>query len=233
MSDHAATALAGLERDVLGMGDLVEMQLDSALASLVRRDAVLAEEVLRGDDQVDLCDVKIEAAGLEALSTHELTKEELRLVIAAVRVNTQLERIGDLAVNLAERALTLSERPPLETGDEVARMAARVQEMVRASVTALATRDGGLARRILDMDALVDELHRVAFDSFEKVMRADPDTVERAVLMLSCSRYLERVGDHAKNIAEDVIYLVDGRVVRHARGRRHMGEKMLITATGS
>ena len=225
---HATNALAGLERDVLGMGDLVEMQLDSALAALMRRDAVLADEVLRGDDQVDLCDVKIEAAGLEALSTHRLAREELRLVVAAVRINTQLERVGDLAVNLAERAITLTERPPLDAGDEVSRMGARVQGWcARASPP---------SRRETPRSRAASSTWTSSWTSSTRSRstassRSCAPTRRRSNAPCSCSpargtRARRRPCEEHRQ--GNILYLVEGKVVRHARARNRLGETLLI-----
>jgi phosphate transport system protein len=216
---NAASALERLDGDVRCMAEVVESQLDGALAALVRRDVVIADEVLRGDDEIDAWDVRIEHAGLEALATHKLAAADLRLVVASVRANTQLERIGDLATNLAERALALAKGPRLAQLDELARMGTRVQEMLKGAIVSFVTRDAALARTIDARDALVDELHRGLFASLEDTMRRSPEAVEAGIALLSCSRYLERIGDHAKNIAEDAIYLVEGTVVRHGRAR--------------
>jgi phosphate transport system protein len=150
-------------------------------------------------------------------------------VIALVRIVTQLERLGDLAVNLAERAGSLAALPPLPPFEDLACMAARVQGMVKLAFVALAARDTAAAEKVLAMDDEVDRLHRGAFRHYEELMRADPTHVERAVLMLSCSRQLERAGDHAKKIAADAIWIVDGRVVRHGSGHAEL-DQILISA---
>lgn len=230
MTKRVEGALEAIERDVLGMGELVETQLDSAIAALIRRDAVIADEVIRGDDAVDALDVKIERAGLSALASHGLNSERIRLVVALVRIVTQLERLGDLAVNVAERTASLATHPPLPPFEDVVRMAARVQSMVKLSLAALASRDVELANKVLGMDAMVDELHAGAFKHYEELMRTAPSNVERSVLMLSCSRHLERAGDHAKNVAADVIWIVEGRVVRHGVERADRDEKILVGA---
>lgn len=223
-------ALARLESDLRSMAEAVESQLDAAVAALVRRDVVIAEEVLRGDDAIDAWDVRIEQAGLDALATLRLEGAALRSVIACVRIDTQLERIGDLATNLAERVPSIARAPRLAHLDQLAVMAGRVQEMLKSAIAAFATRDAALARTVEERDALVDELHRGLFASLEETMRVCPETVELGIALLSCSRYLERIGDHAKNVAEDVLYLVEGRIVRHGRGRTHLRTEPILVA---
>jgi phosphate transport system protein len=217
VTDRIERVVHGITRDVARMGDLVRVQLEGALAALVRRDPILAEEVLRGDDEVDALDIRIEEAGLAALADNVLGAEALRAVVASVRIVTQLERIGDLAANVAERAATLAPKPPLSPLADLGRMGSRVQDMVETALLAFTTRDAELARRVLAMDETVDEIHRAAFEVLENVMREKPETIGCAVEMLSCSRHLERIGDHAKNVAEDVVYLCEGRIVRHPR----------------
>lgn len=230
-SAQVTNGIRQLERDVIAMGDLVESQLEAALAALTRRDAVLADEVVRGDDAVDAWDVRIEEEGLEVLSRGRLEPESLRLAVVAVRSVTQLERVGDLAVGLAQHALALAADPALPQLEVVGVMGARVVEMMRASLDALARRDAGLARSVAGRDALVDEIHAGLFSTLEQLMRADSSTVERAVRLLSCSRSLERIGDHAKNVAEDVVYLAEGTIVRHRGVReRAAGEAILLAA---
>jgi phosphate transport system protein len=217
MTKHLEHALNGLKRDVLKMCGLVEAQLDGAISALVRRRADAAFEVVQGDDALDEWDVHVEEEVLKILALHQPVAQDLRFVIAAVKINADLERMGDLAANIAERARELASLPPLPAVDALDRMADRVKEMVKASVEALVHRDPRLARKVLGMDALVDELYRELFEVYQTMMKQDPETVPRAVQMLSCSRHLERIGDHAKNIAEDVVYLVEGEIIRHRR----------------
>ncbi|MEZ0230329.1 MAG: phosphate signaling complex protein PhoU, partial [Planctomycetota bacterium] len=186
--------------------------------------------VVRGDDAVDALDARIERAGLAALASQSLNSERVRFVVALVRIVTQLERLGDLAVNIAERAAALSAHPPLPAFEDLQTMAARVQSMVKLALVALASRDSVTATKVLSMDRLVDELHAGAFKHYEALMRADPASVERAVLLLSCSRHLERTGDHARNIAADVIWIVEDRVVRHGVEKIDRDEKILVSA---
>ncbi|HZU97559.1 MAG TPA: phosphate signaling complex protein PhoU [Planctomycetota bacterium] len=226
-----AEAVHALEHEVVRLGELVEAQLDGAVAALLRRDAVLAEEVLRGDDEVDARDARIEQAGLSVLADRSLPAAESRTVTVLIRVVTQLERLGDLAVGLAERASTLAARPQLVgTADDLARMAARVQTMVKLALAALATRECALARKVLAMDEAVDEIHRATVQASEKLMREDPDTIERALTALAAARAMARIGDHARSVAADAIYLVEGRVVAQAPAPRDPIEKILLTA---
>lgn len=217
MSKHLARALDGLKRDVLKMCGLVESQLDGAIRALLQRDPDLADEVTHRDDELDEWDVHVEEEGLKVLALHQPVAQDLRFVVAVVKIDAELERMGDLAVNIAERARSLAHLPPLPAAGGLDKMADRVKEMVKASIGALVGQDPALARRVLVMDILVDDNHRETFDVYEKMMRDDSDTIGRAVQMISCSRHLERIGDHAKNVAEDVVYLVSGEIIRHSR----------------
>lgn len=230
MTRRTETAVRALERAVTSLGERVETQLDSAIAALLRRDPMIADEVVRGDDEIDAADVRIEREGLEIMASCRLAPVELRIVAGSLRIVTQIERIGDLAVNLAERAVDLAAQQPLPPFEGFAGMAARVQSMLRTSLVSLAQRDAEAAANVFALDLAVDAAHREAFELYEGLMRAEPRTIDRAVQMLSCTRHLERIGDHAKNVAEDVIFIAEGRIVRHARPSSPRGEPILVHA---
>src|SRR5262245_11982410 len=183
---HLQRALDGLSRDVLRMCGLVEEQIDGAINALLRRDAALATKVVGGDDQLDEWDIHVEEEGLKILALHQPVAQDLRFVVAVVKINTELERMGDLAVNIAERAVSLARLDALPAVGDFDRMADRVKSMTRSSIEALVERDAGLARKVLLMDDLVDGVHRDMFDVYQDMMRKDPGTIDRAVQMLSC-----------------------------------------------
>jgi phosphate transport system protein len=189
--------------------------MDKAIAAVMDRRLELAQEVLEGDDAIDQREVRVEEECLKTLALHQPVAADLRLVVALLKVDNDLERVGDLAVNIAERAAYLAVHPPLRADLDFRAMGERVRTMVRQSLDALVRRDTDLARRVWRYDEAVDAMNRRIFDVLEALMEKDPSTVRRAVHAISASRHLERMADAATNIAEDVIFMVDGEVVRH------------------
>jgi phosphate transport system protein len=197
------------------MGAMVESAIHRAIASLVDRLPELADQVLAGDDAIDECELQVEDACLKILALHQPVASDLRYVVAVMKVNNDLERMGDLAQNIAERAAYLSTHPPLKVELPFARMTQKVQGMVSSALDALVNSDTRLARRVCEQDDEVDELNREMYVVLQDVMKRDPDSVERAVHTLSVARHLERIADQATNIAEDVVFMVEGEVIRH------------------
>jgi phosphate transport system protein len=212
---HLHRDLDRLKRQILAIGAMVETATDKAITALLERRPVLAEEVMVADVHIDQREVEVEEECLKVLALHQPFAQDLRFIITVLKVNNDLERMGDLAVNIAERASFLCGREPLGVPLDLGRMAEHVRNMVRRSLDALVNTDTKLAREVLQEDEKVDEIHRRMFNDLEQVMKADPETVERATNTLSASRCLERIADLATNIAEDVVFLVDGDVIRH------------------
>jgi phosphate transport system protein len=204
-----------LKQTLLAMGALVEDQIRRAMQALVERDDRLAREVIERDREVNTYDVGIDETCVELLALHQPTAGDLRFLTTAMKIVTDLERIGDQAVNIAQRALELSPEPPLKPYIDLPRMAARAQDMVRESLDAFVARDAALARAVCARDSEVDALKEQVFRELLTYMMADPTTIPRAIRLILISRFLERVADHATNIAEMVVYLVEGRMVRH------------------
>ena len=217
MSKHLDRDLERLKREVLTMGGMVEEATDLAISAIVDRRADLAERVSAGDDKIDLKELEIEDECLKMLALHQPVASDLRFIISVLKVNNDLERMGDLAKNIAERALDLVKQPPIEGAQDFRGMAERVRRMVHGCIDALVHRDVDLARKVCLDDREVDEENKRRFTTMQEVMRKDPAAVERAVHLLSVSRHLERIADHATNVAEDVVFLVDGEVIRHLR----------------
>ena len=217
MSKHLQRDLEHLKKQLLTMGGMVEEATDLAITAVVDRRPQLAEQVLAGDDRIDAKELEIEDECLKMLALHQPVATDLRFIITVLKVNNDLERMGDLAKNIAERAAFLGELPPIEGAQDFRRMAERVRGMVHECIDALVERDVELARRVCIEDRDVDEENRRRFAQLQQVMKSDPSTVERAVSLLSVSRHLERIADHATNVAEDVVFLVDGEVIRHLR----------------
>ena len=215
MAIHLQRDLEHLKREILTMGALVEDATDRAIVALVDRRPELAAQVQRGDDAIDQKEVEIEEDCLKMLALHQPVASNLRFIITVLKVNNDLERMGDCAAHIAERAAFLATHPPIGVPLDFQKMAERVRGMVRKSLDALVRVDTGLARAVCDEDDFVDAAHRALFGALQDLMRRDPDAVERCVNTLSASRNLERIADLATNIAEDVIFLVEGRIVRH------------------
>jgi phosphate transport system protein len=214
---HFDEELSGLKQTLLAMGALVEEQIRRAMWALVQRDEALAREVLKREREVDAYDSEIDEKCVELLALHQPAAIDLRFITTAMKIVTDLERIGDQAVNIVQRAVELNREPQLKPYIDLPRMAEKAQAMVKESLDAFVARDAALARRVLKEDLAVDELNQQLFRELLTFMMEDPRTIHRAIGLILVSRYLERVGDHATNIAEMVIYLAEGRLVRHTR----------------
>ncbi|MCM2270972.1 MAG: phosphate signaling complex protein PhoU [candidate division Zixibacteria bacterium] len=215
MSQHLLREITRVKQQILTLGAEVEDALRQAVASLISRNTEQAKRVLSADTEIDQHEVDIEEDCLKILALHQPVAIDLRFLIAVLKINNDLERIGDLAVNIAERSLSLSLQPPIAPPFDLALMAERVQGMVHRSLDALVDMNTALARQVLADDDLIDSAHRQMYDRVKEAIRKDTSRTDELIQLLTVSRYLERVADHATNIAEDVIYLVDGQIARH------------------
>jgi phosphate transport system protein len=215
MSRHFHEELEALKQTLLAMGGLVEDQIRHAMQALVDRDDALASEVIERDRQVNAYDVEVDAQCVELLALHQPAAGDLRFITTAMKIVTDLERIGDQAVNIAQRVIELNREPQLKPYIDLPRMAARAQAMVKESLDAFVARDTELARRVRAEDDEVDALKEQIFRELLTFMMEDPRSIPRAIRLILISRCMERVADHATNIAEMVIYLVEGKMVRH------------------
>jgi phosphate transport system protein len=197
------------------MGGLVEDQIRRVMTALVERNDDLAREVIERDRQVNAYDVEIDEKCVELLALYQPAAGDLRVITTAMKIVTDLERIGDQAVNIAQRVLELSREPQLKPYIDLPRMAERAQRMVKDSLDAFVTRDTALARDVCAADNDVDALKEQVFRELLTFMMEDARTIPRAIRLILISRFLERVADHATNIAEMVIYMVESRMVRH------------------
>lgn len=204
-----------LKKMILSLGAVAEDAMKKSVLALETRAAGLAREIIEDDLKIDKMEVELEEEGLKILALHQPVAIDLRFIVAVLRINSDLERIGDLAVNLAERALFLSSREPLEVPLDLAGMAGKAQEMLEKSLDALVNMDAHMAREVLKMDDEVDEMNSEMFTIiYDRIMK-NPQRAEDLIHHLSATRHLERVADHATNIAEDVIYMVEGEIIRH------------------
>ncbi|MBI4590796.1 MAG: phosphate signaling complex protein PhoU [Candidatus Rokubacteria bacterium] len=215
MQKHFHEELETLKQTLLAMGGLVEDQIRRAMRALVERDDALAQEVIERDRRVNALDVEVDEKCVELLALHQPAAGDLRFITTAMKIVTDLERIGDQAVNIAQRALELNREPQLKPYIDLPRMADKAGQMVRESLDAFVTRDTALARQVCAADEAVDALKEQVFRELLTYMMEDARTIPRAIRLILISRFLERVADHATNIAEMVIYLVEGKMVRH------------------
>ena len=215
MQRHFHEELEGVKQTLLAMGGLVEDQIRRAMKALLERDDALAQEVIDRDRQVNTYDVEIDEQCVSLLALHQPAAGDLRFITTAMKIVTYLERIGDQAVNIAQRVLELNREPRLKPYIDLPRMAERAQRMVKESLDAFVARDTALARRVCGEDAEVDALKEQIFRELLTFMMEDPRTIPRAIRVILISRFLERVADHATNIAEMVVYLVEGKMIRH------------------
>ena len=215
MTLHLQRDLTNLKDQLLSMGRLVETVSNQAITALQERYPDLCADVHELDLSIDQQEVQIEEECLKILALHHPVAQDLRFVVCAMKVNNDLERMGDLATNIAERAAYLSNHEPLGVPLDFHRMAELAREMVQESLNSLINLDTTLARTVLAMDDEVDDINKQMFQVLEDIMLKEPATIRRAIHLLSASRHLERIADLATNIAEDVVCLVEGEVIRN------------------
>src|SRR5215468_2909781 len=212
---HFEEELQALKNRLLTMGALVEERAHQAVKALVNRNQESAEAVIASDKDVNDLHIEIDDRCLKLLATQSPLAVDLRLITSAMKINSDLERIGDQAVNIAENVLKLLPSPPLKPLIDIPRMAEIAQQMTRDALDSFVRKDAALARDVLKRDDEVDSLKDQVFRELLTYMMADPGTIQRALALILISRNLERVADHATNIAEDVIFLVEAKDVRH------------------
>lgn len=215
MSKHLERDLEALEGEILAQSSLVEEMIAKACRALVDRRIDLSSEVVDSEQQIDMREVKIEEECLKILALHQPVAVDLRRTAAVLKINTELERIADLAVNIAERTSSLTEHLDFEIPGKVERMAVKATDMVHDALDAFVELDVDVARDVCRRDEDVDLLNRQVIDELYETMQARPDMVEPGLHVFSISRHIERIADCATNIAEDVIYLVEGEIARH------------------
>jgi phosphate transport system protein len=219
---HFEMELQALKNRLLGMGALVEERVHQAMQALMERRIEAAEAIAAGDAEVNDLQIEIDDRCLKLLALQNPMASDLRLITAAMKINADLERIGDQAVNIAENAVKVVAAPPLRPMIDLPRMAEIAEAMTRDSLDAFVRRDAELARDILSRDDEVDQLKDQIFRVLLTHMMADPGTIERALGLILVSRNLERIADHATNIAEDVIFVVEAKDVRHHHEQREV-----------
>lgn len=215
METHLQQELNQLKSELLRMAGLVERAISNAIEALVKRDTTLAEKTIREDVQINDLELSIDERCLKLLALHQPMAADLRFITSAMRINVELERIGDLAVNIAERVVSLNQEPQLKPYIDLPDMAQITIKMLRDVLDAFVNGDAALARSVCERDDRVDALNNQVFRELLTYMLEDPKTITRAVHLIIVSRYLERIADHATNIAEGVIFMAKALVIKH------------------
>jgi phosphate transport system protein len=215
---HFQEELELLKARLLEMGGIAEENVRIAVKGLVDRDHDLIDRVMVGDEPLNKLHIEIDNRSFTLLALYQPMAADLRTIVSAVKINTDLERVGDLAVNIAEAARRYATHPPVKKLIDIPRMATIAQGMLRDALDAFVRRDVELARRVLNDDDKLDALKTQIFRELLTYMLQDPHTIEPALDLILVSRHLERIGDHATNVAEDVIFIVSARDVRHHAG---------------
>ncbi len=215
MPVHLKRDIDNLKKKILFLCARVEDALRYAVKALLERDADLAIEVINGDTEIDKLEVEIEEDCLKILALYQPVAIDLRFIVAVLKINNDLERVGDLAVSISERAENLTKREKIKFPSELQQMLDKSQNMLRLSLDSLVNLDAKTAQMVCNLDNEVDELNRIMYDKIKAEINNNPDDPTPYLMMLTISKVLERIGDQATNIAEDVIYMIEGKIVRH------------------
>jgi len=215
MSIHLNRDLDSLHQHIMQMCAVVEQLVQKAVQQLSQPNPSQSEQLVAADDEIDRWDVRIEEECLKILALHQPVAQNLRRVTAVMKISWELERVADVAVNIAERAAGLAGAPGLPVPDKLLQMAEAAVEMLRLALDAFVQKDSRLAREVCRRDDAVDILNREIIEELLVQMKSGPQLVDPALQLFSASRHIERVADHATNIAEDVVYLVEGEIIRH------------------
>ena len=215
MERHIDVELARVKDELVRMAGLAEAAIGLSVKALVSRDAEMARQVVASDDAINALEIEIDESCLRAMALYQPEAKDLRLLTMALKINNDLERMGDQAVNIAERTLELLKEPLLKPLLDLPRMAELVQRMVKESLDAFVQQDPARARAVCRQDDEVDRYDEQLFRELLTYMMEHPTAITRAVNLILVSRHLERIADHATNVAEDVIYLVEGKTIKH------------------
>ncbi len=215
MAKHLQDAMKHLLKRLLTMGSMVEKAVQRSLVALEERRGDMLPKIVEGDHKIDRWEVGIEEECLKILALHQPVAKDLRSIAAVLKINNDLERMGDEAVNIAEHADYLAATDSIPVPPNLKVMAEAAMRMLQKSLEAFVNRDTKAARKICKEDDVVDQYNREVINALRKMMHEDPATIERATHLFSVSRHLERIADHATNIAEDVVYMVEGKIIRH------------------
>jgi phosphate transport system protein len=215
MTRHFQKELIKIKKMILSLGATVEERVQMAKSAIDDRDAQLARRIIKLDFEIDEMEVEVEEECLKILALHQPVAVDLRFLIAVIKINNDLERIGDQAVNIAERVEFISQKDPADFVFDYSIMAEKTQVMLKMSLDALVNLDVDLALKVVLMDDEVDDIKVIAYNKIKAAMAKDPDNLGYYINLLLISRHLERLADHTTNIAEEVIYMIEGDIIRH------------------
>lgn len=217
MARYLIRELDKIKKKILSLGALVEERVRMTSDAVDNRDAVIAQKIVDTDWEIDEMEVEVEEECLKILALHQPVAVDLRFIVTAIKINNDLERIGDQAVNIAERVLIIAKRPEMNFVFDYAPMAEKAEAMLKMSLDALVNMDVDLAFKVITMDDEVDAIKTLAYDRIKAAIKESPARVGYLINLLLISRHLERLADHATNVAEEVIYLIEGEIVRHGK----------------
>ena len=217
MTKHFRKELEKIKKQILTLGFMVEEHVQMAVEAVDNNDTDLAQKIIRKDFEIDVKEVEIEEECLKILALHQPVATDLRFLIAVIKINNNLERIGDQAVNIAERVGVTAKGEQVDFFFDYSTMGTKVQTMLKMSLDALINMDDEVAWKVVRLDDEVDQIKKEAYDLIKSAMSGNPDKLGYLINLLLISRHLERMADHTTNIAEEVIYLVEGEIVRHAQ----------------
>jgi phosphate transport system protein len=217
MARYLLRELDKIKKQILSLGAMVEDRVRMAIKAIEDSDASTAQKIIDSDWEIDEMEVDVEEECLKILALHQPVAVDLRFIITAIKINNDLERIGDQAVNIAERVLTVSKRPEFAFVFDYSTMAEKTEAMLRMSLDALVNLDVDTAFKVITLDDEVDAIKTDAYDRIKSTIKENPNRVGYLINLLLISRHLERLADHATNIAEEVIYLIEGEIVRHGK----------------
>jgi len=215
MTKHIERQIDGLKEKILRVGTLVEEAISKAITALINKDTALAQRVIASDEEIDRMEVEVEEECLKILALYQPVAADLRFVVAVLKINNDLERMGDLARNIAKRVAQLARAEPVDLPPEIRTMASLTQEMVKHCLDAVVNADPALARQVREEDDAVDEARMQIRQKILRGIKSSPERVESLLRINSVSKHIERLADMATSIAEDVIYMVEGEIVRH------------------
>jgi len=215
MTGHMEREIGKLKKSILALAAVVEESVKQAVIALEKRDIVLAKKIIEGDLAVNQREVELEEDCLKILALHQPVAADLRFIVAVLKINNDLERIGDLAANMAARVISLENCGAHEVPFDLGTMAEKAELMLEKALDALVNFDLELANEAIELDDEVDQMHKDSFAEIKAKIKQDPEQIDALISYLSISRYLERIADLATNIAEDVVYLIEGKIVRH------------------
>ncbi len=217
MARYLLRELDKIKKQILSLGAMVEDRVRMATKAIEDQDASTAQKIIDSDWEIDEMEVDVEEECLKILALHQPVAVDLRFIITAIKINNDLERIGDQAVNIAERVLNVAKRPDSGFVFDYGTMAEQTEAMLRMSLDALVNLDVDMAFKVITLDDEVDAIKKDAYDRIKNAIKENPEHVGHLINLLLISRHLERLADHATNIAEEVIYLIEGEIVRHAK----------------